>query len=217
MKYKKNKLRLNEIASAIQGFYVSVKFGLVLIYRLEDYRKKYSSIFLRKNMFNFCFEKHVPSQVFIGFSVDNLETTPSNFLSKFVSETLYLTLVCVVSVFFFFLLFFFSFYWYFPWQTLTIHRIAGMGEGIIVFLVSHIHPLTNIYLVHGDFYHLFFASIFNYETDSWWDFFSLEICILFAFSLIQSSRSYWLIHFKVTLWGFELISNYRSSITKRTP
>ena len=31
------------------------------------------------------------------------------------------------------------------------------------------------------------------------------------------SRSYWLWHFKVKLWGFELISNYHSSITKRTP
>ena len=83
MKYKKNKLRLNEIASAIQGFYFLVKFGLVLIYRLKVYREKYSSILLRKNMLNFSFEKHVPSQVFKGFSVENLETTPSNFISKF--------------------------------------------------------------------------------------------------------------------------------------
>ena len=53
MKYKKNKLRLTEIASAIQCFYFLVKFGLVLIYKLKVYRKKYSSILLRKNMFNF--------------------------------------------------------------------------------------------------------------------------------------------------------------------
>ena len=38
--------------------------------------------------------------------------------------------------------------------------------------------------------------------------FFLEIWILFAFSLLQSSRSYWLWHVRVTLWGFELISNY---------
>ena len=144
-----------------------------------------------------------------------------NYSQQFSVEICFWDIIPNVGLFciriFFLSSFFFSFYWYFPWQTLTIHRIAGMGEGIIVFLVSHIHPLTNIYLVHGDFYHLFFVSICNCETDSWWDFFSLEICILFAFSLIQSSRSYWLTHFKVTLWGFELISNYRSSITKRTP
>ena len=63
---------------------------------------------------------------------------------------------------------------------------------------------------------LFNRSICNYQTDSWWDLLSLEICILFAFSLMQLSRSYWLSHFRVTLWGFELISNYRPSITKRT-
>ena len=48
MKYKKNKLRLNDIASAMQGFYFLVKFGLVLIYILKNYLKKSSSILLRK-------------------------------------------------------------------------------------------------------------------------------------------------------------------------
>ena len=38
-----------------------------------------------------------------------------------------------------------------------------------------------------------------------------------AFLLMQLRRSYWLWHFKVTLWGFELISNYHPSIAKRTP
>ena len=130
MKYKKNKLRLNETASAIQGFYFLVKFGLVLLYVLKVYRKKFSSILLRKNMFNsvlaFSFEKHISSQDFKDFSVENLKTTPSNFLNFF-SEiylspiinysgsifTLYLTwgvfsLVCVVSIFFSF--FHFSFF-----------------------------------------------------------------------------------------------------------
>ena len=64
---------------------------------------------------------------------------------------------------------------------------------------------------------LFNQAICNYQTDSWWDFFSLEICILFPFLLMQFSRSNWLWHFKVTLWGFELISNYHRSVTKRTP
>ena len=48
---------------------------------------------------------------------------------------------------------------------------------------------------------LFNRCIFNYQTDSWWGLFSVEICILFAFSLMQSSRSYWLWHFKVTSCG----------------
>ena len=152
-KYEKNKLRLNEIASAMQGFYFLVKFGLVLIYLLKVYCKKSSSILLRKNMFNWLlsFEKHVPS-------------TPSIFLSKFSSEiylsriinywgsifTLYLTwgafsLVCVLSVFFF-LSFFIGFFFcrYFSGQTLTIDRIAGKGEEVLIFLVFHFHPLTNI-------------------------------------------------------------------------
>ena len=33
IKYKKNKLGLNEIASAMQSFYFLVKFGLVRIYK----------------------------------------------------------------------------------------------------------------------------------------------------------------------------------------
>ena len=83
MKYKKNKLRLNEI----QGFYCLVNIGLVLIFVLNVYRKKSSSILLRTNMFNsLLFEKHVPSQVLKDFSVENLETTPSTVLSKFSFE-----------------------------------------------------------------------------------------------------------------------------------
>ena len=57
-------------------------------------------------------------------------------------------------------------------------------------------------------------SICDYQSDSWWDMFSVEICIFF--SLMQSSRSYWLSYFKVTLWEFELISNYPPSITNPT-
>ena len=170
-------------------------------------------------MSNFFFEKHLPSQVFKSFSVENLEITPSNFFS----ETLYLTwgvfsLVCVVSVFFFLPSFVFFFDWYFPWQTLTIHRIAGIGEGIIVFLVFHFHPLTNIHLVHRDFYHFFLINLFvitrliAYETSS-----PNKFAFYFHFHWCNLSRSYCLIHFKLTLWGFELISNYHPFITKRTP
>ena len=132
MKYKKNKLRLNEIASAIHGFYFLVKFFLVLIYTLKVYFKRSSSIWLRKKYsiyyLHFSFDNHVLSQFLKGFSVENLEITPSTFLSKIFCEiclswiTLYWTwgafsLVCVLFVFFFVLSSFFFFYQYFPWQT----------------------------------------------------------------------------------------------------
>ena len=74
----------------MHGFSFLVKFGLVLIYILKVYGKISSSILLRKicliHYLHFSFEKHVPSQVMKGFSVENLETTPSTFLSKFSSE-----------------------------------------------------------------------------------------------------------------------------------
>ena len=58
---------------------------------------------------------------------------------------------------------------------------------------------------------LFNRSICSYQADSWWYLFSLNICIL-----LQSSRSYWPSGFKVTLWRFELISNYHLFLSKRT-
>ena len=178
---------------------------------------------------HFSFENFVPFQVFKDFSVENLETIPSILPSNFFSEiylsriinywgsifTLYLTrgtfsLVCVLSVFFLsFVLLFFFFYRYFPWQALTIHKITRNKEGIIIFLVFHFYQLTSIHLVDQDFYHFFFIDLFcNYQSDSWWDMFYLEICILFAFSLMQLSRSYWLSYFKVTLWESELIQTF---------
>ena len=39
----------------------------------------------------------------------------------------------------------------------------GAGKGIIIFLVFHFHPLTNIHLIYGDFYHsiyLFLLDLF---------------------------------------------------------
>ena len=83
MKYKKNKLRLNEIASMMQGFYFLIKFGLVLIYILKVHCKKLSSILLRKNMFNSITctfplkSMYLPFQILKDFSV---------FLMKFSSE-----------------------------------------------------------------------------------------------------------------------------------
>ena len=131
MKYKKNKLGLNEMLNppAMRGFYFLVKFYLVLIYILKVCCKRSSSILLRKNLFNallvFFFWK---ACTFSNLSVENLETTLSTFLSKFSCEinfsriinywgsmsTLFWTwgvfsLVCVLSALFFLSFFFFSF------------------------------------------------------------------------------------------------------------
>ena len=103
---------------------------------------------------------------------------------------------------YFFLSFFFVFFFhrYFPWQTLTIH-IKRRERGFPL-------PPANEHSYNSSRFlpFIFTQSLCSYQTDSWWDFFSLEICILFAFLWMQLSRSFWLWHFKVTLWGFEFIS-----------
>ena len=157
---------------------------MVLIYLLKIYRKKTLQFYWEKSCsvhyLHFSFEKHVPSQVLKDFSVENLETNHSTFFLKFSSEfyfsriitywgiifTLYLkwgafNLFCVLSVFFFLsFLFFFIFYWYFPWQTLAIHRIAGDGERIMIFLAFYFYLLRNIHLLYRDFYHFCLIDIF---------------------------------------------------------
>ena len=74
----------------MQGFYFLVKIGLVFIHIPNIYRNTPSSILLRKifsfHSLYFSFEKHIPSQVLKDFSVENLETTPSTCLSRFLSE-----------------------------------------------------------------------------------------------------------------------------------
>ena len=80
MKYKKNKSRLIEM----QGVYFSVKFGLVFIYALNVYCKKYSSIYIERKYFQLITCTFILKRK--DFSVENLETTPSIFLSKFSSE-----------------------------------------------------------------------------------------------------------------------------------
>ena len=175
MKYKKNKLRSNEIASAIQDFYFLVKFDLVLIYILKLYCKNsYCSI----HYLHFSFEKHVPSPVVKYFSVENLETTPSISLSKFRLKSIYLEFLiigvvfldynvmkvqfglCSVRIFFVSFFFVIFFYRYFSWQTRAIHRITGKREPVLIFLDFHFYPLTNIYLVHRDFYHFCLVDLF---------------------------------------------------------
>ena len=76
----------NETASLTQGFSFLVKFGLVLNYILKDFIKKKACLI---HYLHFPFKKHVPSQVLIDLSVENLETAPGTFLSK-VSSKIYL-------------------------------------------------------------------------------------------------------------------------------
>ena len=137
MKYKKNKVKLD----FYQGFYLLDKFGLVLIYILKVYCKS-SSILLKNNMFNL-------SIAFFHYTLFKYFYIIPNVMSVWFG--LYSIRIFFLS---FFLLLFFL-YRLFPWQTLTIHSIAGKGEGIIIFLVFYFHPLTNIHLVHQDFYDFF--------------------------------------------------------------
>ena len=152
----------------MQSFYFFVKFGLVLIYiLLKVYRRKSSSILLRKNMFNsllaFCFWKACTFSSFERFLCWKSRNYSQIYLSRIINYwDSILTLYIKWGAFswFVFYPYFFLFYQYFHWQTLTIHKIGGTGEGIIIFLVFHFHPLTNIHLIHRDFYHLFLLDLF---------------------------------------------------------
>ena len=169
MKYKKNKSRLIEM----QGVYFSVKFGLVFIYALNVNCKKYSSIYIERKYFQLITCTFILKRK--DFSVENLETTPSIFLSKFSSE-IYLSRIInyqggiqysvwlVFCPYFFFLSSFSSFAISIFRERLTgqqgmIHRIAGNGEGIIIFLVFHFHLLRRFQPL------LFNRSICNYQID----------------------------------------------------
>ena len=130
-------------------------------------------------------------------------------------------MVCFLPGFFFF---FFFFYRYFPCQTLTIQRITGKGEEIIIFLVFHFHLLTNIHLVHRDFYYLFLINLFVITRAD--EIFVLLRDLHFTYIFIDAIKSKLLtltiesdIFFSIwvffhehsrfiglTLWGFELIS-----------
>ena len=169
----------------MQSFYLLFKFGLVLIYVLKVYRKKSSLILSRKNMFNSLLA--FSSCIFFFFSIFERflywksRHYSSSFLQKFSSEiflswiinywgsvlhTLYLTwgafsLICVLSVFFFFLSSFsFLFLSVLPLTDTNDSQNNKNVEGIIIFLVFHFHLLTNIHLVHWDFYHFFLIDLF---------------------------------------------------------
>ena len=54
---------------------------------------------------------------------------------------------------------------------------------------------------------IFTRSICNYQTDSWWGLFSLDICILLAFLWKQLSRR--VIYFDISKWHCEDMSSYQ--------
>ena len=128
----------------MQDFYFFVKFGLVLIYILKVYRKKSSSILLRKNIFNsllaFSFWNACTFSCFERFLCWKSRNYSQIYLSGIINYwgsifTLYIrwgasSLVCVLSLSscLFLSCFFFFFYRYFSWQTLTIHKIGRERE-----------------------------------------------------------------------------------------
>ena len=157
MKYvqeKRIKGKWDSLSNA--GLLLLVKFGLALISILKVYRKKSSSILLRKKMFNLLLAFFF-SQVLKDFSVENLETTLGTFLSKFSSEiylpgiiigvvflhcissvwgAVFFFFFCVVSAFSFFVL---LFYRYFPWHYafhINISQDSWEGKGNHYFSTS---------------------------------------------------------------------------------
>ena len=149
-------------------------FLLNLVWFLFIYEK-----FIVKNPLQFYREKICPIHyLYFSFEVENLETISSTFLLKFPSEiflsriinnwgsifTSYLTwgalsLVCVLSVFFSFFFVFFLFLFVFSWtDTSDSQDIRERRENH--FLFFHFQPLTNIHLVHRDFYLFFLINLF---------------------------------------------------------
>ena len=138
------------------------------------------------------------SQVLKDFSVENLKITSSTFLSKFSSEiylfriinywggifTLYLTwgafsLACVLSCFsrIFFLSFFFFFFLFlsvFSLQDSNDLRDSREGRGNHYFSYFPI-PSSYSFSLSRFLPLSFNRSICNYQTDSWWDLFCLDI------------------------------------------
>ena len=150
---------------------------------------------------NFCLRSIYPELLIIGLIIYIIPNVRS---VKFG--------LCSILIFFSFFLLFLSVFFLTDTNN---SQITGKGEEFLNFLLFHFHQLTNS---SSRFLPLLFnRSICSYQTDSWWNLFSFEISILVAFLLMQLSCSYWLWHFKVTSWWFELVSNYHPSFTKRTP
>ena len=110
---------------------------------------------------------------------------------------------CSIRIFFlsFFFLLFFLFLLVFFLTGTNDSKDSREGRGNHYFSSIPLPPSHKHSFSSSRFLPLVFNQyICNYQTDSWWGLFSLESCILFAFSLMQLSRSYGLWQFNVTLW-----------------
>ena len=169
---------------------------------------------------HFSFEKHVPSQVLKDFSVENLETTPrSIYLDLLIIGIVfwYYTQREVHSVWFVLYPYFFSFFLSSYFLFLPVFSLIETndswdrwdGRGNHYFSRFPLPPANEYSFNSTRFMLLIFTlSICNYQTDSWWDLFSLAIYILFAFLRMLLSRSGWFWHFKLTvrIWAYIKLS-----------
>ena len=148
---------------------------------------------------HFSFEKQVPSQVLKDFSVENLETTPSTFRLNFFGDLFIPIMIYWDSVFTLYLM----------WGAFSLCSIRVFFPYFSCFPLppAHEHSFSSSRFLPLPFN----RSIYNYQTPSWRGLFSLEICILFGFSLLQINQSYWLWHFKVTfvrIWADAKLSPF---------
>ena len=154
----------------MQGFHFLIKFGLVLIYVSMVYRKKVLFDFIEKNVQSITCIFLLKTMHLLKFRNVSLlkikKLLPALFSRNFLVRSCFYIIpnvwsiqfgLCSMPIIYFLLFFFFN--RYLPWQTLTIRRIAGEGEGIIIFLVFNLHQLTNFHLVHWDFYDFFLLKL----------------------------------------------------------
>ena len=161
----------------MQGFYFFVKFGLVLIYILKVYRKKSSSILLRKNMFNsllaFCFWKACTFSSFERFLCWKSRNYSQIYLSRIIDNwdsafnAIHNVEFGLFSIRFFFLSFFlFSFLSVFSLTDTNDSQDRRDGRGNHYFSCSLLPP-TNEHSFNSSRYLalIFTRSICNYQTD----------------------------------------------------
>ena len=140
-------------------------FLLIKRFIVKNPLRFYWEIICSIHYLHFLFKKPVPSQVLKDFSVENIQTIPSTFLSKFSSEIClswtinywvnYLVWFCVLSVFFsFFLSCFFPFSILFSLTDTNDSQDIRKQRGNNYF-TCFLLPFMDIHLVHRDFYHSF--------------------------------------------------------------
>ena len=167
------------------------------------------------------------SEVLKDFSVENLETIPSTFLSKFSSDiylcrilnywgsifTLYLTwgafsLVCFLSVFFFFLSFSIGIFFDRHYTLTDDSNDRREGRGNHYFSCVPLPPAHKLSFSSSRFLPLVFnQSICNYLTDSWFVLFrDLHLICIF----IDAIKSRF-IHFDSSNWHCEDLNSHQTN------